>query len=402
MLNYTLMLRYCAAIVCICLGVSVLSIADTSAQTQKELKDINSSLNQSKKELAANTKKREQTLKNIQSIEQQIAGRSLRFDQTRRKIASLDRQTGLLEEERDAIAQDFRHAQQRLGRLLEAAYLMGRQGGLKVMLSQQGTQHMARLNHYARDLSSARRNQLDEIKNLQQQLNSRNRELEQQRGQLNTLTVALKEDQRYLGQLKKNRLVMVQQMDRAISSGQQEIDHLQKRKIKLEALLTEIAQRQKVRAARKRAQEKRLQAIKNKPPKPRIEPTAKINAGFKLPAKAKIIVHFGDKRKQSGLPWLGLLMQGPEGTEITAISDGEIVYADWLQGYGQLVIIDHGQGMMSLYGHNKRIHRTVGDLVKQSDIIASMGDTAGLKQPALYFEIRQDGIAKDPLQWFRS
>ena len=88
--------------------------------------------------------------------------------------------------------------------------------------------------------------------------------------------------------------------------------------------------------------------------------------------------------------------------QIKVINDGEIVYADWLQGYGQLVIVDHGQGMMSLYGHNKTIHRTVGDHVKQSDIIASMGNTAGLRKSALYFEIRKDGIAQDPLKWCRS
>jgi len=377
-------------------------ISGVSAQTQSELREIDHSLKQSKQELAVNTKKREQTLKNIQSIEQQIAERSLRFDQTRRKIESLDKQAGILEIERDAIAQDFHHAQQRLSKLLESTYLMGRQGGLKIALSQQGTQHMARLNHYARDLSSSRKMQLDELKTLQKRLDTRNRGLEQQRKQLNTLTAALEEDQRYLSQLKKNRLVMVKQMDKDISNSQQEIDHLRIRKAKLETLLAQITQRQKARAARKRAQEKRLQAIKNKPPEPRIAATVKTEIRFNLPAKAKIVVNFGDKRKKSGLPWLGILMQGPEGTNITAISAGEIVYADWLQGYGQLVIIDHGHGIMSLYGHNKRIHRTVGDLVKQSDIIASMGDTAGLKKPALYFEIRQDGIAKDPLQWFRS
>ncbi len=95
-------------------------------------------------------------------------------------------------------------------------------------------------------------------------------------------------------------------------------------------------------------------------------------------------------------------MEGSDGSEIRAISAGEVVYADWLQGYGQLVIVDHGHGIMSLYGHNKRIHRTVGDQVKQSDIIAFMGDTAGLKKPALYFEIRKDGIAEDPLKWCSS
>jgi septal ring factor EnvC (AmiA/AmiB activator) len=372
------------------------------AQTKADLKQIDSSIEHSKQALETNTRESEQALTKLQSTEKKIAERSLSFDKTRRKIKTLDKQARFLAAERESITRNVEQAQQRLARLLESAYLMGRHGGLKVILSQQGTQHLARLNHYARDLSLARRNRLDELKSLQHQLDINKRALEQQRDQLNTLTTALREDQRYLGQLKESRLTMIRQMDKAISSGQQEIAHLRARKVKLEALLADIAQRQKVRAARKRDQERRLQAIKNKPPEPPSPKTVIDNTPFSLPANAEIIVYFGQKRKKSGLPWSGILMQGREGTNITAIGAGEVVYADWLQGYGQLVIIDHGNGMMSLYGHNKRIHRTVGDHVKQSDIIASMGNTAGLKKPALYFEIRQDGVAKDPLKWFRS
>jgi len=372
------------------------------AQTQNELRQIDASLKQSQKVLAQNQAKRKQTLAGLQSIEMQIAERTLRFDQTRSKIKSLEELAQRLQEERDKISRAFNRAQQRLSRLLESAYLMGRQGGLKIALSQQGTQYMARLNHYAHNLSSARQNQLDELQSLQRQLAEKDRVLQQEQNQLNTLTTALTEDKRYLGQLKINRLAMLEKMDKTITDGTQEIVHLRARKARLEALLADIAKRQKARAARKRAQKKRLQAIKNKPPAaPTISRPPQSEGSFTMPARAKIIAKFGDKRKKSGLPWNGILMQASEGTDIKAIGAGEIVFADWLQGYGQLVIIDHGNGLMSLYGHNKRIHRTVGEFVKQSDIIAAMGDTAGLKKPALYFEIRKDGVAQDPLKWLK-
>ena len=402
MLNYTLIMRNWTLFACLSLSEFICIMPVALAQSEVELKQIDSSIERSKHALATTAREREQAQIKLQSIEKKIAERNLRFDKTRRKIKTLDKQTGFLSAERNAIAQNVKVAQQRLAGLLESAYLLGRHGGLKVVLSQQGTQHIARLNHYARDLSIARRNRLDELKSLQQQLAINNRTLEQQRDQLNTLTIALEEDQRYLRQLKEDRLAMIRKMDKTISSHQQEIAHLRVRKARLEALLANIAHRQKVRAARKRDQERRLQAIKNKPAEPRSSKTVIDSTSFKLPANAEIIVYFGEKRKKSGLPWSGILMQGREGTDITAISAGEIVYADWLQGYGQLVIIDHGHGMMSLYGHNKRIHRMVGDHVKQSDIIASMGNTAGLKKAALYFEIRQNGVAKDPLKWFQS
>jgi septal ring factor EnvC (AmiA/AmiB activator) len=384
------------------IGLAAGVVIPISAQTQSDLKQIDDTLKQTQKVLTQSKNKRERSLLSIQSIEKQIAERTLRFDQTRTKVNGLDRQAGLLEAEIDRLEQEFDTAQNRLAQLIESAYLMGRQSGLKIALSQKGTQHMARLNHYAHSISDARQNQLDALQSLQQQLNLKNSALDNQRIQLEKLTAALEEDQRYLSQLKQNRLALVKQLDKTIAGSTQEIDHLRVRKAKLEQVLAEIAHRQKARAARKRVQEKRLQAVKNTPPKIIVSKPISRNGNLPMPARANIVSHFGDKREKSGLPWSGILMEGLEGSDIRAISAGEIVYADWLQGYGQMVIVDHGKGIMSLYGHNKRIHRTVGDHVKQSDIIASMGDTAGLKKPALYFEIRQDGVAQDPLKWCRS
>ena len=325
----------------------------------------------------------------------------------------MDKQAERILAERDALDAQFTRAKIQLTKLLESAYLMGRQSSLKVALSPEGAQHMARLNHYARDIADARQRQLDTLTSLRDRLTEKNRTLLAQRQKTQKLATALQSDQRYLNQLKSNRLAMIKQLDLSISSESAEIEQLRKRKKHLQKLLTDLAARQKTRAARKKAQEKRrqsaritstTQAKKSKEPNKQ----ASKNANFELipgtlpmPARAKIVARFGDKRKKSGLPWTGILMEGRDGSNITAISNGEIVYADWLPGYGQMVIVDHGNGIMSLYGHNKRILKAVGEKVRQSDIIATMGDTAGLKRAGLYFEIRLNGIAQDPLIWCR-
>ena len=417
MLNYTLMIwlwapntgrmtqlsNKLAGLLCVlllCSTCSMLVSTPAKAQTGKELEQVTKSLKQTERELAQSRKRREQTLSELQSFEKQIAERTLRFEHTREKVRILEKEKARLQKELGELDQEFQLAQEALTRLVQSAYMMGRQSALKVMLSQQGTQHIARLNHYTRNISNVRKDQLEALLGLQTQIQEKNRGLDQQQKQLAKLTAALEEDQRYLGQLRDNRRTTLQQLDATISSKTQEMDYLQSRKIRLEKLMADIAQRQKVRAERKRAQERRLQAIKNIPPKTRTAavPAASKN-GLPLPANARIVARFGDKRKKSGLPWSGILMEGPEGSDIRAINSGEVVYADWLPGYGQMIIVDHGQGLMSLYGHNKRIHRSVGDKVEQSDIIASMGDTAGLQRPALYFEIRQNGVARDPLIW---
>jgi len=383
---------------------------ESPAQTTLELKQIDSTLKVSERELKQNMARRTQTMEKIQNLEKQIAERNLRYEQTRVKADSLSIEADKILAERNALASEYSRARQHLAKLLESAYLMGRQSGLKVALSPQGAQYMTRMNHYARAIADARQLQLDMLVSLQQRLAASDAKLSSQRSKMEKLSSALESDRRYLSQLKSNRMAMLKKLDKSIDDGSTEIAQLRNRKVKLEKLLADIATRQKIRAARKRAQQKRLQAVqrtsasraKNADQQPRKRaPSELIPGSLPMPVKAKIVARFGDKRKNSGVPWSGILMEGRDGTRIKAISDGEVVYADWLPGYGLMVILDHGNGIMSLYGHNKRILKAVGEKVRQSDTIATMGDTAGLKSAGLYFEIRQNGVAQDPLKWCR-
>ena len=425
MLNYTLIQSSCTIKACrkrlninhtgqhlsLVLYIALMmSWPTANAQTKLELEKLDNTLKQSEQSLQQDKAKREQINANIQSLEEQIAERTLRYDQTQRKVNTMDKQAERILAERDSLDAQFSRARKQLSNLLESAYLMGRQSSLKVALSPEGAQHMTRLNHYAQNIADARQLQLDTLTSLQDRLIEKNSMLATQRLKTQKLSTALQSDQSYLNQLKSNRLTMVRQLDLSISSGTAEVAHLRKRKAQLETLLEKIAVRQKARAARKKAQQKRLQAarVSSTTQARDNRQTVTKNTSFELipgtlpmPSKAKIVARFGDKRKNSGLPWSGILMEGRDGSHIKAISDGEVVYADWLQGYGQMVIVDHGNGIMSLYGHNKRILKAVGEKVRQSDTIATMGDTAGLKRAGLYFEIRQNGVARDPLIWCR-
>jgi len=400
------LLRPCVLLI-LCLPLLVFSI-ESNAQASAELKQIDTSLEQSKSALQQDKRKRQQVAADIQGLERDIAERSLRYERTRSKVTALDRQTEQLEAERDVLLLEFSEGRQQLAKLLESAYLMGRQSGLKIALSQQGVQQMSRLNRYARDIAEARQQQLDQLRALQDRLIQKNGLIVKQRDNTNKLAISLAEDQRKLKQLKRSRIAMINQLDKSISNNEVVIDQLQLRKIRLEKLLSKLAAQQRAHAERKRAQLQRQRAQQNSRGARKVAAPAKASAPLRpitssgslpMPANAKIVAHFGDRRAKSDLPWTGILMEGRDGSRVSSVSDGEIVYAGWLQGYGQMVIVDHGDGVMSLYGHNKRILKAVGERVRQSDTIATMGNTAGLKRAALYFEIRKNGIAQDPLKW---
>jgi len=128
---------------------------------------------------------------------------------------------------------------------------------------------------------------------------------------------------------------------------------------------------------------------------------AKLRGKLAWPVAGKVVASFGQTRA-GGLKWDGVLVAGAQGTPVRAIYHGRVVYADWLSGLGLLTIIDHGDGYLSLYGHNERLFKEVGERVTAGDTIATVGDSGGRPSPGLYFEIRKAGHPIDPRPWFKS
>lgn len=123
---------------------------------------------------------------------------------------------------------------------------------------------------------------------------------------------------------------------------------------------------------------------------------------FSLPvADGQIQARFGDLKDVGQLRWNGWFIEANEGDKVLAVADGEILYSDWLQGFGLLVILDHGDGYMSLYGGNRSVLVQPGEWVESGATIATVGDSGGQKNSGLYFEIRHNASALDPESWFR-
>ena len=119
------------------------------------------------------------------------------------------------------------------------------------------------------------------------------------------------------------------------------------------------------------------------------------------PALGTVRALFGKPRKVAKIKWNGVIIKARRGNNVRAISHGRVAYADWLRGYGLLIIIDHGDGYMSLYGHNEDIRKETGDWVEEGEIIGSVGNTGGQAKTGLYFEIRHNGKPTNPKIWCR-
>jgi septal ring factor EnvC (AmiA/AmiB activator) len=137
------------------------------------------------------------------------------------------------------------------------------------------------------------------------------------------------------------------------------------------------------------------------PPLDSASPFGKLRGKLAWPAAGRVVSRFGETRA-GGIKWDGMLLAGEQGAAVRAVSSGRVVYADWLPGLGLLTIIDHGDGYLSLYAHNERLYKSVGERVVAGDQIGAVGDTGGRSRPELYFEIRKAGKPIDPRPWFRS
>jgi septal ring factor EnvC (AmiA/AmiB activator) len=128
-------------------------------------------------------------------------------------------------------------------------------------------------------------------------------------------------------------------------------------------------------------------------------PFAQLKGRLALPVRGELTNRYGSPRSDGGLTWRGLFIAAPSGQQVRAVAGGRVVFADWLRGFGNLLIIDHGDSYMSLYGFNETLFKQVGEPVQTGDSVAAVGNSGGAGDSGLYFELRHQGKPFDPLGW---
>ena len=185
-----------------------------------------------------------------------------------------------------------------------------------------------------------------------------------------------------LAKFGEERNAIINDLNQYISQQDQELSNLQQDEQELESLLNNLKNNQNV-----------VELYENLPPFDSLK--AKLN----WPVSGKIITKYGSAKKDGKLRWNGVKISAVQGNEVASISAGKVIFADWFRNLGLLIIIDHGNGYMSLYGHNERLLKKTDDFVSTNEAIAKVGNTGGQSESALYFEIRQQGTPLNPALW---
>jgi septal ring factor EnvC (AmiA/AmiB activator) len=295
----------------------------------------------------------------------------------KRELASLEQQHSVLGEVRD-------RQQARIALELKTAWQMGRQGQIKVLLNQESPHTVARSLTYYRYFFEARNERLEQYRKTLRELEEVQGRIEATIAELEERRLALEKQRETVAAAQDKRKQAVEQLASSISSKSQQLQEKARDRKELEDLLQAIRK-----------------AVVDLEVPQEYQDFKSARGAMPWPLSGKPSNQFNRPRNQGKMRWQGLTIPAPEGAIVTAIHHGRVVYADWLRGSGLLLIIDHGDGYMSLYAHNESLLREVGEWVSVGDPVSTVGNSGGADRYALYFEIRQDGKPVNPNQWCR-
>jgi len=362
-----------------------LTAAPAAEDPKSRLADLRSRINQLEAGLQQTESERDQLLDELAASERSIGElvNNLRIIATRvarhrEELETLRYQEGLQLEQ-------LAHEREELAAQLRAAYAMGHQERLKLLLNQGRAESLSRMLHYYDRLNQARADRMTILQKRITTLHEVRNRISRQEQELVGLQEQRDRERAALEAAQIQRRHSVEALTAALQSGSQELSRLQRDQRRLETLLEGL------RGV--------LADIEAEMPAGR--GFGQRRGSLPWPAAGVLEANFGDVRSGERR-WDGVMIGAREGDEVRAVHRGRVAFADWLRGFGLLIIVDHGDGYMTLYGHNQSLFKEVGDWVEAAEPLALVGRSGGRSEAGVYFAIRYQGVAENPKKWCRS
>jgi septal ring factor EnvC (AmiA/AmiB activator) len=303
-----------------------------------------------------------------------------------------DHKLDQLQKQQQKLNSDLTKNQLLLGKLLYQQYLAGNQEYSKLLLNGQNPSQISRNMLYFQFIARSRAAWLTDLRNDLLELNTVSSAAREQLDTLTSLRSEQAAQKKSLEKKQRARKRVLIRISHQLHQQHREISHLQRNEIRLAKLVEKIANML--------AQPKTLFRSDDLPDD-RFDgnPFDQLKGKLTLPVKGLVTNRFGAVRPDSSVQWKGLFLKSSNGQPVKAIAAGRVVFADWLRGFGNLLIIDHGKGYMSLYGNNETLYKQVGDELRGGDTIATVGNSGGNEDFGLYFELRHESKPLDPMKW---
>ncbi|MES9928863.1 MAG: peptidoglycan DD-metalloendopeptidase family protein [Candidatus Thiodiazotropha sp. 6PDIVS] len=382
MLRLSCLLALCLGF-CGSLFVQQISADESEKEAKSKLEQVKRRIQNKQDQLRSTEGKREEQSRALQEMELQIGALARRIRVTKQSLKRQQRRLAELEGDRaDARLRLDKHRSS-LERQLRAAYAMGRQEKMKILLNQQDPAVVSRVMVYYDYFNTARVEQMVQIRKNLQKLKAIEHKIAQEEQRLQQLQAKNLNQKRQFEAAQMGRKEIIANLNSRLRNKGQELQSLKSDEKQLQSLLSELQQ-----------------TLADIPLNPTAHVAFQTRKGkLPWPSRGKILARFGSAREVGKLKWDGVMISAPEGQEVRAIHHGRVAFADWLRGFGLLLIIDHGEGFMSLYGHNQSLFKETGEWVEPGEVVAQVGSSGGRSTSGIYFGIRHNGEPKNPTKW---
>jgi septal ring factor EnvC (AmiA/AmiB activator) len=364
-----------SAVILACALSATLS-SSTFAASQQELKGVKSEINRQQQSLTSQEKKLNDLQKSLKDQELGISKLERDIKQTKSELAKADQNINKLEE-KISLQEAQRQAQEEQLKQMIQTYYVTERAKANGHLLNEGIEE-DRISQYFQHLAKARSEVIDAISKITEELAHNRNQLELEKTQIENLLKQQSQKRASLASTQSNRKKTLGNIQKNIKDDKRYLAELQRNETRLKAEIAKAAKRNAVP----------------------MDGIAKQRGKLPWPLKGRVLHSFGTK--QTGqVNWKGMVLSASYGQQVKAVYSGTVVFAEYLRGYGLVVLLDHGKGDMTLYGYNQALTKKEGDKVTAGEVIALAGDTGGQDRASLYFEIRRNSEAQNPKSWLK-
>lgn len=357
--------------------------ADNSAQA-KQLEKLKQTIEALRKELASTRTDRDEINNTLEKTEKNIGNLSKKARKIETTLKQRRQNLQQLRDERSQLNDKKRQQESIVGDYVNAAYRLGQQGNLRLLLNQEDPSRVSRNLRYYDYFVQARAEKISQYLSTIERINTIEPEIIQQTERVQQDFASLKNQQKKLQGAQKKRRQVLAKLNASIGSQDQKLRSKLEDRRQLQRLLAKVIEN--IADIQFDGNEVSFSSLKGKLP---------------WPTKGKVVHKFGSNRIANKMKWEGLLIASKPGDAVQSVHYGRVIFSDYLRGHGLLIIVDHGRGYMSLYAHNQALYKELGEWVAQGDIIAAVGNSGGQHDSALYFELRYKGKPTNPQRWLR-
>ena len=387
--------------------------ATNAGAAKEELQQLRSRIDALQKQIAGAEESRNEAADGLRESERAISDANRELTELEQSSRTVSQRAEALRGESNTASGTLTQQQAMLSRLLYQQHVQ--HGGaqpeaLRLLLSGQNPNTIAREMHYLGYVSRARADALHGLRDNLAKLKSLGDEAAAKAGELAAIAAEQVAQRKRLEGEKRKHAEVLTRLSRDIQRQRQEVGTLQRNESRLTNLIEQLARivtrpppaKSAARSARAAPRERNERNERVPEPQTLAGAFSALRGQLALPVRGELSGRFGSPRSDGGLTWKGLFLTAKGGESVRAVAAGRVVYADWLRGFGNLLIVDHGENYMSLYGYNETLLKRVGDEVNGGDAVATVGNSGGGAESGLYFELRHQGKPFDPMAWVRA